>query len=107
MEQFLSLPTISSKGTPKMMRGFENLCHTKIFSRLLHSLQPDSSKLQNQLLTNKHLSGQLIENKAYQEPLSVRHERLQVYKHALSLSVNTEGESNSHLRIRDSQKIIR
>lgn len=68
MEQFLSPPTISSKGTPKMMRGFENLCHTKIFSRLLHSLQPDSSKLQNQLLNINTYLDKLIENKAYQEP---------------------------------------
>lgn len=41
-------------------------------------------------------------NKAYQEPLSVRRESLQVYKHALGLSVNTIGERNSHLRIGDS-----
>lgn len=43
MKTDVSPPTISSKGTPKIIRGFMNFSQVKIFSSLLQSTHPETS----------------------------------------------------------------
>lgn len=88
LETGLSPPISSSKDTPKMILGFKNLCHDKIFSFLLQSTYPGSSTF------NIHSSKikDLIQAEGQKQYIHLGQSSVErvispIYGHALGLSV--------------------
>lgn len=82
LKTVFSKPDTSSRETPKMIRGFMNLCHTKMFSRLLHSTYP--VKRQKMGLTSRlsYTLGKRKEEHSNLVQQSAQHETVLGYEHA-------------------------